>query len=275
MYKSNKKIREEEQALEGLPPRKKKALGQHFLRKSSVVDHMIDTVTIAPDVSVVEIGCGDGFLTSAILRQTNCKNLIVYEIDPEWVEFVQNKIKDNRLVIKNENILDVDFQPELVAKKPLVLLANLPYQITFPILFKIQKNKELFQEGVVMAQEEVAQKIVATHGKKYSPTSMFLQRHFEWRLIEKVEPEAFVPPPKVFSRTIYFKPKFDLPEIPQETAFWKFLKLCFISPRQTLKNNLRTTEYYSNKVFSPELLALRAQQISFEEFVDLWKQIIV
>ena len=152
MYKRDKKIREEDQALEGLPPRKKKALGQHFLRKSSVVDHMIDNVEITPEVSVVEIGCGDGFLTSAILSQTDCKNLIVYEIDPEWADFVKNKIKDNRLVIKNENILDVDFQRGLLSKKPIVLLANLPYQITFPILFKLQKNKGLFQEGVVMVQ---------------------------------------------------------------------------------------------------------------------------
>lgn len=272
--KSNKRIREEELALEGLPPRKKKALGQHFLRKNSVVDHMIDGVKIAPDVSVVEIGCGDGFLTSAILRQTNCKDLLVYEIDPEWVEFVQNKIKDKRLFIKNENVLDVDFRVDLDSKKPLVLLANLPYQITFPILFKIQKNKDLFQEGIVMVQEEVAQKIVATHGKKYSPTSMFLQFHFEWKLIDKVEPEAFVPAPKVFSRTIYFKPKFNLPEIPQETEFWEFIKLCFRSPRQTLKNNLKSTKYFSNKVLSPQLLALRAQQISFDDFVGLWKQII-
>ncbi len=273
MNKSNRKIREEEQALEGLPPRKKKALGQHFLRKATVVDHMIDNVAITPDVSVVEIGCGDGFLTSAILRQTNCKSLLVYEIDPEWVDFVQKKIKDDRLVIKNENILDVDFQSSLESKKPLVLLANLPYQITFPILFKIQKNKALFQEGVVMVQEEVAQKIVATHGKKYSPTSMFLQHHFEWKLIEKVEPGAFVPPPKVFSRTVYFRPKFDLQEIPQETEFWGFLKLCFRSPRQTLKNNLKSTKYDSHRVLSSEILALRAQQISFDGFVDLWKQI--
>jgi 16S rRNA (adenine1518-N6/adenine1519-N6)-dimethyltransferase len=222
---------------------------------------------------VVEIGCGDGFLTSAILMQTKCKNLFVYEIDPDWITYVQNKIRDKRLNIKNQDVLKSDFLVDLVPHKPLVLLANLPYQITFPILFKIQQHKDLFEEGVVMMQEEVAQKIVATRGKKFSTTTMFLQRHFEWKLLDKVAPGSFIPAPKVFSRTVYFKPKFDLPEIPQESEFWDFLKLCFRSPRQTLKNNLKSTKYFSNEELT-EILALRAQQLSFDDFVELWKKLI-
>jgi 16S rRNA (adenine1518-N6/adenine1519-N6)-dimethyltransferase len=271
-YKS-KRLRLEAEELDRLPI-KKKAYGQHFLRNQSVVDHMIDTVKVSCDTTVVEIGCGDGFLTSAILLQTKCKNLIVYEIDPDWIEYVKTRIRDSRLHIKHDDILQVDLQKDLTSRKPLVLLANLPYQITFPILFKIQAIKDLFQEGVVMVQEEVAQKIVATKGKKFSPTSMFLQRHFEWKLLDKVAPGSFIPAPKVFSRTIYFKPKFDLPEIPRETEFWAFLKLCYRSPRQTLRNNLKTTTYITNKTFSSELLALRAQQLSLNDCVSLWKQII-
>lgn len=271
-YKS-KRLRLEAEELEKLPF-KKKAYGQHFLRNQAVVDRMIDTVSVSPETSVVEIGCGDGFLTSAILLQTKCKNLFVYEIDPEWIEYVEKKIRDSRLKIKHDDILQVDLDKDLNTYKPLVLLANLPYQITFPILFKIQKCKDLFQEGVVMVQEEVAQKIVAARGKKFSPTTMFLQRHFEWKLLDKVAPGSFIPAPKVFSRTIYFKPKFDVPEIPHETEFWAFLKLCYRSPRQTLKNNLKTTKYITHHKLSAELLALRAQQLTFDDFVSLWKDIV-
>lgn len=252
-------------------PRKKKKLGQHFLRKQSVVDHMINKVKVTPKTTVMEIGCGDGFLTGSILLQTNCKNLIVFEIDEQWANVVKDEIKDPRLQINIENILDIDF--ETVKKDaPLVLLANIPYQITFPIMFLLQKNKELFSEGVIMIQEEVAQKIVAKKGKKYSATSLFLQYHFDFELLEKVGPENFSPPPKVNSRLLYFKPKLKLKKIKHEDEFWKFLKRCFKFPRRTLQNNLKATTYDLNKT-APEVLKLRAQQISFDQFLGLWDKL--
>jgi len=234
---------------------------------------MIEKVVLTPATSVLEIGCGDGFLTSAILNQSSCARLQVYEIDPEWAAHVQKKITDPRLTITLANILDVDLTAALGQHTPWVMLANLPYHITFPILFLVQAHKELFQEGVVMVQEEVAQKIVASHGKGYSPTSMFLQHHFEWKLMEKIEPTAFVPPPKVSSRLLYFKPRTDAATIPDESAFWKFLKLCFRSPRQTLRNNLKSTHYITHTAFNTEILDLRAQQFSFAQFLELWEQI--
>lgn len=254
-------------------PAKKKKFGQNFLRKQSVVDHMVDRVTITPETTVIEIGCGDGFLTAAILDQTKCKNLLVYEIDVQWLIVVQKKLRDKRLVLNHQNILELDFEKELAPKMPLVILANLPYQITFPIIFLIQKHKHLFQEGVVMVQEEVAQKIVAKGGRGYSATTLFLQYHFDWELMEKVEPAAFDPAPKVFSRLIYFKPKLDVKPIPHEEGFWKFLRLCYKTPRQTLRNNLRSTHYPYAKL-SPETLSLRAQQMTFDEFIGIWEKLI-
>ena len=122
-----------------------------------------------------------------------------------------------------------------------------------------------------MVQEEVAQKVVGTQGRGYNPTSLFLQYHFDWELLEKIEPAAFEPPPKIHSRLLYFKPKFDLIPIPNEETFWAFLKLCFRTPRQTLRNNLKTTHYQKQFDQIPaETLALRAQQISFDEFLKLW-----
>ncbi|MCK4265110.1 ribosomal RNA small subunit methyltransferase A [Candidatus Babeliales bacterium] len=252
-------------------PRKKKALGQHFLRKQSVVDHMIDNVVIDSKTPVLEIGCGDGFLTRSILDQTKCKKLLCYEIDPEWAEFVNEKIKDPRLEIRVENFLETELSV-LENDKPWVLLANLPYQVTFPILFKLLENKHLFSEGIVMIQEEVAQKIVAQKGKGYNATSLFLQYHFELKLMEKIEPQAFTPPPKVHSRLIYFKPKLKLEKIPNEQEFWKFLKLVFKQPRRTLKNNLKQT-HHNFSHFSEILISKRAQQLTFEDFLTVWSQI--
>jgi 16S rRNA (adenine1518-N6/adenine1519-N6)-dimethyltransferase len=257
-------------------PVRKKKFGQHFLRDQSIVDNMISKVNITDQTFVLEIGCGDGFLTSSILSQTKCKQLWGYEIDPEWASFVKKKIHDTRLVIKKQDILSVDFEKELVSHVPWVLLANLPYQITFPLLFLIAKHKNLFSEGVIMIQEEVAQKILATHGRTFSPTSMFLQYNFYLELLDKVPPESFEPAPKIFSRTVYFKPKFNTQEIKNEDEFWNFLKLCFKFPRQTLRNNLKSTKYLElfPEIFTQELLRLRAQQMSFDDFKKIWAKII-
>ncbi len=251
-------------------PYKKKSLGQHFLRKQSTVDNMIAAVTVTPETSILEIGCGDGFLTRSILAQTPCKKLQCFEIDPEWADIVRSGVTDPRLTITLQNILEVNFEA-LSDQMPWVLLANVPYQITFPIMFLIQKNKHLFTEGVVMIQEEVAQKIVAASGRAYNTTSVFLQHHFDFKLLEKIEPGAFTPPPKVHSRLLYFKPKEQLIEIEQEEAFWKFVKFCFNSPRQTVRNNLKSTHYREHAGIPEATLALRAQQMTFSDFLDLWR----
>ena len=123
------------------------------------------------------------------------------------------------------------------------ILSNLPYQITFPILHLLQKNRDLLKEGVMMIQEEVAQKIVKTSGRGYGFPSLFFQHYFEWKLLQKVPPGAFLPPPKVYSRLLYFKPKKDVIQIPDEPKFWEFIKRCFAQPRRTLRNNLASTHY--------------------------------
>ena len=253
-------------------PRKKKALGQHFLRKQSVVDNMINKVQVSENSTILEIGCGDGFLTQAILRQTKCKNLFSYEIDKEWADFVRERIRDKRLSVVEQNILEVELENHR-EQIPLTLLANLPYQITFPIFFMLVKNKNLFAEGVVMIQEEVAQKMVAKRGKSHNSTTIFLQHHFELELMEKIEPQAFDPAPKVFSRLIYFKPKNEVLTISDQENFWKFLKLCFKQPRRTLRNNLQVTPFDLTK-FSEQFLASRAQQLTINDFISEWQKLI-
>ncbi|MFC1854423.1 16S rRNA (adenine(1518)-N(6)/adenine(1519)-N(6))-dimethyltransferase RsmA [Candidatus Dependentiae bacterium] len=254
-------------------PAKKKAFGQHFLRDNSVVENMIKRVDVENGYNVLEIGCGDGFLTRAILEQGSCKKLLCFEIDPEWYEFVRKTVRDRdtRLDIRLENVLDFDWR-NLEKFQPLVMLANLPYQITFPILYRIQQCKGLFKEGVVMIQEEVAQKIVAGSGRNYGYVSLFLQHNFELELLDRIAPEAFEPPPKVYSRLLYFKPRFDALEIKNEAKFWKFVKICFASPRKTLKNNLLAAGF-DISLFSGELLALRAQQMNFDDFLVIWDKL--
>lgn len=245
----------------------KKQFGQHFLRDQSVIDHMLAKVSLTPESSIFEIGCGDGFLTSSIVQHP-CARLWIFEIDHEWAEYVKKTYPDPRLTMHEENILDVDFAP-FEPFKPWTLLANLPYQVTFPILHMLQRNRALLQEGVIMIQEEVAQKIVKKSGRGYGYPSLFFQHYFDWALLQKVKPTAFYPPPKVDSRLLYFKPKKNVQEIPQEQEFWKFIKACFKQPRRTLKNNLAQQHFDSSKI-PEETLILRAQQLSMSDLLRVW-----
>lgn len=250
----------------------KKQYGQHFLRDQSVLNVMIDSVEITPLTSVFEIGCGDGFLTQAIL-QTSIARLFVFEIDPEWAGFVRNKFKDERLTVYNENFLDLNMQDRLAPHAPWTVLANLPYNVTFPILHSFQENRHLLKEGVIMLQEEVVQKLVKKSGKGYGFISLYFQHYFEFKLLTKIPPTAFYPAPKVFSRLLYFKPHASLVEIPKEEQFWKFIKVCFRQPRRTLRNNLAQA-HYDLSTFDDQLLGKRAQQLGMSDFLKVWSQVL-
>lgn len=246
----------------------KKQYGQHFLRVQSFVDEMLRCVELTPESSVFEIGCGDGFLTRSILEKP-FKRFWVFEIDHSWAEYVKKTYPDERMTVFEDNILDIDFS-RLEPYKPWILLSNLPYQVTFPILYLLIKQRHLLQEAVVMMQEEVAQKIVQTSGRGYGFPSLYLQHFFEMKLLSKVPPTAFYPPPQVQSRLVYLKPRTVLDTIPHEEAFWQFIKRCFLSPRRTLKNNLQMYHYDLAKL--PETVgALRAQQMSKQDLLAMWQ----
>lgn len=250
----------------------KKRYGQHFLRDHHVIETIMRSATVSKSSSIFEIGCGDGVLTKAIIN-TKCARLWVFEIDEQWAEQVKTEIQDNRLVMHTENILDVDISI-FESHAPWTLLANLPYQITFPILQLLYRMRHLLNEGVIMIQEEVAQKILKTSGKGYGYPSLFFQRYFEWKKLDKVPATAFYPPPKVESRLLYFKPRpnSDIKPIEHEDEFWSFIKICFKQPRRTLKNNL-SQAHYPMELIPENILALRSQQMSMDDFMQLWTQI--
>jgi 16S rRNA (adenine1518-N6/adenine1519-N6)-dimethyltransferase len=251
--------------------RLKKKFGQHFLRDSTIIDHMIEAVVLDATSSVFEIGCGDGVLTQAIMRRTPIARLWVFEIDPEWAAYVKGLVKDSRMQMFERNFLDVTpdvFEPH----QPWTVLANLPYQVTFPILHWFLRNRALLKEGVVMVQEEVAHKITARSGRGYGYVSLFFQHYFDWKKLDKVPPGAFLPPPKVFSRLLYFKPRPQARAIADEPSFWRFIQHCFKQPRRTLRNNLASAHYQLHKI-SDTTLNLRAQQLSMDELLALWDSI--
>lgn len=252
---------------EGIPL--KKYHGQYFLRDKHVVLDMLSAVNVKGR-SVFEIGCGDGFLTREILVQ-NPSLFWVFEIDPAWGEKVGRECAADNFKMHVDNFLDIDLSM-LEPKAPWIVLSNLPYHVTFPILHRFHQYRQFISEGVLMMQEEVAQKIVKDGGRGYGYVSLFFQYYFDWKLLTKIPPTAFYPQPKVFSRLLHFRTKENVAPIAHEQEFWKFIKLCFAHPRRTLRNNLLQTHIDVKQVPS-RLLDLRSQQMSMADFLALWADV--
>lgn len=249
----------------------KKEFGQNFLHEHWVTDAILNSVTIDCNTTILEIGCGDGFLTKALLM-TEALKIIGYEIDKEWYGYLKNRTKNTKLALINQDIMTIEWS-SLAHYQPLILLANLPYNITFPLLYKIQEFRHFFQELTVMVQEEVAQKICKTSGKDFGVVSLFFQYYFDWTLLDKIPPTSFEPSPNVESRLIHAKPKKNINSIPRETEFWEFLKLCFKQPRRTLANNLKNSCY--EPTIEAQYKTYRAQEISINDFVTMWNNFII
>lgn len=248
----------------------KKKFGQHFLQDNNVLQTIVDSVALDDTTNVFEIGGGSGVLTRTILGRKNAR-LWVFEIDQDWAAYLHKTIHDKRLTVHETNFLDIDF----AIFKPYgkwTILSNLPYNVTFPILHKLVENRDIIHEGVIMIQEEVAQKLVKKGGRDYGFVSLYFQYYFDMKLLTKIPPTAFYPAPKVDSRLVYLKTRQQLEDIPDSELFWKFIKICFRQPRRTLENNLRQSHYNLNAL-SKDMLAQRAQQLTFHDLLNIWKQI--
>ncbi len=252
-------------AVGGVPLQKRH--GQNFLRDTKVLMDIVLAANLDKTSSVFEIGCGDGVLTRELLHQ-GIERLWVFEIDPAWAQQVAAGLNDQRLVMHEGDFLEADLEL-LASNAPWVLVANLPYHLTFSILHKIHANRHYIQRGVIMIQEEVALKITKNKGRGYGYVSLFFQYYFDWQLLVKVPPESFYPAPKVFSRVLSFVTKPDVKPIINEEKFWKFIKYCFAQPRRTLRNNLVQSSI-SLSLIPENLLELRAQQLQMSDFLQLW-----
>lgn len=246
-----------------------KAHGQNFLQDLQYLERSLAGFTLA-GANVLEIGPGSGVLTKRLLAEAVAR-VVAVEIDERWVAYGKKNIKDQRCTIVHGDIAQLDWST-LLGNDTWLLIANLPYHVTFPILFKLVQYRAAIPQALLMVQEEVAQKLVKTGGRDYGYISLFFQWHFSIQLLEKVPPEAFNPPPKVFSRFIALTAQFPAPIVAQE-EFWLFIKRCFGQPRRTLENNLKPF-HYDLSLIDERYRLLRAQQLRMSDFLAIWRCLI-
>ena len=201
-----------------------------------------------------------------------CKQLYAFEIDNEWFDFLQSQYENTSLILVNADILVVDFRDYFQGEK-VKIVANLPYQITSPVLFKILENRDLFSSITVMIQDEVADRLCASsRNKEYGKLSIKLQLYFTVQKKFIVPPHVFRPQPKVRSAVVQLLPRRDVPNILDQVQLWALIDAVFNHRRKmlrvSLKSFLQDREYQILSESSIDLTR-RPEELSIQEFVEL------
>ncbi|CAN5338746.1 16S rRNA (adenine(1518)-N(6)/adenine(1519)-N(6))-dimethyltransferaseRsmA [soil metagenome] len=217
-------------------PRKKKSLGQHFLRDQHMIHKITQSIPATGDDRVVEIGPGDGALTRRLFD--TYQNLIAIEIDPVMVNHLKESLPELHII--KDDILKVDWKKiSNERKRPIHVIGNLPYYITSQILFSLLENRSCLETATLMMQKEVADRIVAEPGNKtYGILSVQTQLMCTPELLFDVPPEVFSPPPNVMSSVIQLR--FDKSELTCSDAHLKtVVRMAFNQRRKKLSNALK------------------------------------
>ncbi len=179
--------------------RPKKRLGQHFLIDEKIIEATLRLMDLSEADEILEIGPGFGFLTRRLVAKA--KRVWAVEVDPLLVEWLQQSPIGNAssLTLVHADVLKLQLE-EILPKRKVKLVANLPYNISTPVLFRILEEREHFSSLVLMLQREVADRMAASPGtKSYGTLSIWCQVQGE--ILEKVRVSrgAFFPQPKVQS----------------------------------------------------------------------------
>ncbi|MBN2332055.1 MAG: ribosomal RNA small subunit methyltransferase A [Deltaproteobacteria bacterium] len=188
--------------------RHKKKLGQHFLQDGNIVRKIIDLAAILPGMPVLEIGPGNGVLTEALLRAGAAVTAI--ETDAELIPVLKQRFAGafpDQFTLVPDDILKCDLPAILDYGNPdfsrFLVVANIPYNITTPIVFSLIDQRHLFSRAVLMVQDEVAVRLLAAPGSKnYGRLSVMVSLAAHIFSGFKVSPACFYPPPQVWSRVI-------------------------------------------------------------------------
>ena len=235
--------------------RTKKRLGQNFLVNPDVIADIIDFAQITKDDVVLEIGPGVGFVTEQLVK--HAKKVIAVELDEEAIKELEKLDCDNLQIIHND-ILKTDLSD--LCEEKIKVVANIPYYITSPIIAHLlgeiddleNKNRNKIVDIILMVQEEVARRIVATENsasKQYGLLTILSQFWADCSIIRLVGRRSFYPAPKVNSALVSLKVRKEpLLKLSDYKHFRKTIKAAFSQRRKTLKNCLVGAGFDKEKV---------------------------
>ena len=232
--------------------KRKPKLGQNFLADHSAAKRIVDALGDLSNRTVIEIGPGRGMLTDFLVRRS--RKVIGIELD----RVLAAQLRMRYATLKNIEILESDFVTvewtSMVGRRPgplhdlrptqpetVDIIGNLPYYVTSDIVLRILEEHESIGRAVIMVQREVADRISAAPGSRdYGLLSATAQLFARVENLFTLPPEAFDPPPEVYSSVIRLTMSPRVAELQIDPkAFQAMLKLAFAQKRKTLANNLK------------------------------------
>ncbi len=251
--------------------KKKKSLGQNFLKSKSVVSHIVSASKIKKGDFILEVGPGQGFLTEDLLKSS--KNVLCIEKDGRLIDVLNEKfaeqIKNNDLEIFHDDILDFDLS---IVYKDYKVIANIPYYITGQIIKKFLTAKNKPSLMTVMVQKEVSQRIVAKDNKE-SVLSLSVKLFGEPIYVKTVKKNLFSPAPKVDSAILLIDKIKESPfeKKEQEVLFFEIVKKAFNSKRKKVGTTLKSYEVELKRAHIDT--NKRPEDLRIEEWINLIKLI--
>lgn len=250
-----------------------KTFGQNFLITPRIPEKIAEAARIDQDTTVLEIGPGIGCLTQQLAMRA--KKVICVEIDDRLIPILHETLGEyaNVQVIRND-ILKTDLTTLLAGEEKVVVCANLPYNITTPILVYLLESGVTFDSITVMVQKEVAQRFCAEKGSKdYAAITLFLNYYTKPKMLFSVAAGNFMPKPRVDSAVL----RLDAIAPPVDTdpkALFQIIRGAFSMRRKTLQNTLasigiskeRTARALQSLSLSP---SARGEELGLAEYAAL------
>lgn len=260
--------------LEEIGASPKKSLSQNFLIDGNIIRKIVTLAGVQSGDSVLEIGPGPGVLTEELLARG--AHVLAVEKDRKFAAALPRlQTPDHRLTVIEGDILEQDLTKLLKPKTKLV--ANLPYQITTPILTAFLPKREFFESITVMVQKEVAARFSALPGTKdYSSITLFVQFYSQPEYGFTVEPTCFYPPPRVKSSVVKFTLR-DPPAVSSEEAFFALTRRAFQQRRKMVRTSLKNAYEIASIDRGLEKigkgLQVRPENLSLADFLILFQEI--
>ena len=263
---------------------RKPKLGQNFLIDEAARQAIADALGDVSARTVIEIGPGHGAITAILAAR--CRRLIAIEVDHALAAELRFRFREQPQVdVVEADVLEVDFDALVSPGESADVVGNLPYYITSPILMRLfaAGTRGLLARAVVMMQREVADRLSAAPGcREYGLLSATTQMNARVETLFTLPPEAFSPPPEVFSTVmrLEFAPRFG--ELGVDAAgFDAFLRRCFAQKRKTLANNLRAAGHTGARGYTTDELRAawpdeipplaRAESLALEPLAALYR----
>lgn len=258
----------------------RKRFGQHFLVDKGEIRRIIGRARLTPSDFVLEIGPGRGALTVPLAGHV--EKILAVEMDRDLIPILEEKLHRagiTNVTLINEDILRFDLEKlgDFYSERA-VVLGNLPYNISSPVLELLVSHRDRFQRAVLMFQKEVADRLVARPGSRtYGALSVLIGYHAEVTRLLKVGREAFRPKPKVDSAVVQLDFERPYPrKVKSEKWFRNVVKGAFAHRRKTIQNSLMASFPFHDREQIGSALSgcgiesnRRAETLTMDNFIDL------